>query len=160
MSIYLETMLVNVWVAPPTLAIPNFYVTNVFSAFCSLSGLKTIMIRIFWKVVSFSHTPGNFFSGYSLLFHSSNYLSLKFTCLANFGKLKQKLLNIYWRSKVDQEGKITLFSKGGGIRPVKNSHYWADIYCGKIPLSKNNPNASLSFLNKALEMLLNTILLT
>lgn len=59
---------------------------------------------------------------------------------------------------MDHEGRITLFYNGGGIKPVKNYHYNVEIYCIKIPLTKYKPNANLSFLNNALDTLLNTIL--
>ncbi len=160
LSIYFDAIEENVWATPPTLAMASFYVTYVLRAFCSRYGLKTWMIRIFWKAVSFSHAAGSFFSGSSLLFHSSNSRSLKLTCLAILGKFEQKLLKASCLSKVDQDGKITLFSKGGGIRPAKNSHSWVDIYCGKTPFTKNNPNANRSFLNNALDTFPNTILLT
>ena len=85
---------------------------------------------------------------------------MKLICLASLGKLKQKELNISCLSNVDHEGRMTLFYSGGGIKPVKNSHYWVEIYCGSTPFTKYNPNARRSFLNKALETLEKTILLT
>ncbi len=74
------------------------------------------------------------------------------------GKIEQKVLKLYCLSKVAHEGKITLFYNGGGIDPVNNYHSTEDIYCVNIPFTKYNPKASLSFLNKALEILLKTIL--
>jgi hypothetical protein len=49
---------------------------------------------------------------------------LKFIAFATFGIAQQKVLKIYCLSKLAQLGNITLFSRGGGKTPVKNSHYF------------------------------------
>ena len=65
-----------------------------------------------------------------------NYESLKFKDLATLGKAVQKVLKIYCLSKLAQVGSTTLFSRGTGKVPVKNSHYFYEIRSLVTPFSK------------------------
>lgn len=106
---------------------PNPWVTNSISAGCNFYGLNTRINSIFWKAVSLLAADGYDFYGSFDLYQLSNSLSLKFTDFATLGRAQQNVLNIYCLSKLAQVGKTTLFSSGGGNRPVKNSHYLSEI---------------------------------
>lgn len=53
---------------------------------------------------------------------------------------------------------MTLFSKGGGNIPVKNSHSFSVISYGLTPLRRYKPKDNRSTLNNELAILLNIIL--
>jgi hypothetical protein len=77
---------------------------------------------------------------------------------ATFGRAQQNELNICWRSKDAQVGNTTLFYSWSGNAPVKNYHSFYEILSGLTPLSKYNPKASLSTLNREQARLLKIIL--
>ena len=135
-DIYFSVMYLKFFVLPLMLLTDKPSVTNKINADCSLSGLNTMMIRIFWNPVNLLQQDGNDFYGYSSLYQGSNSESLKFTAFATLGTAAQKWLKDSCLSKFAHVGKITLFSRGTGKIPVKNYHSLSDMLSGCIPFKR------------------------